>query len=123
MPPYAQILARWFAVALLCGVAAACDAGGEGGSTPQTLVSACKAGCSARHDGCATTDLALCDFGCAALANLRADCRTSRIAVADCEAQTAWQCLATSEFVAVPVDPSACAAELAAFDEACPFGK
>ncbi len=121
MPSQAQVFARWLVVALLCLAPTACDAGGAGGSTPQALVSACEAGCTARHDGCATTDMALCDFGCAALANLRADCRPLLIAQSDCEAQTAWQCLATSELVAVPVDPNACAAESAAFAEACPF--
>lgn len=115
--------ARRLAVALVCLVAAACDATGAGTSSPEALVSACKAGCTARHEGCPTTELALCDFGCAALANLRADCRPLLIAESDCEAQTAWQCLATSEFVAVAVDPNACVAESAAFDEACPFGR
>jgi hypothetical protein len=124
MPSHALRLARWLVVAaLLSGALPACDGDAGVASSAETLVSACKAGCTARHEGCPTTDTALCDFGCTALANLRADCRDLLVAQSDCEAQSAWKCLDTSEFVAVPVDAEACAAESAAFTEACPFGE
>ncbi len=123
MPPLASRIARWLVGAALCLGPVACDGGGAGGgASPQAMVNACEAGCAARHDGCPTTDLAQCDFGCAALANLRSECRALLVTLADCEAQAAWQCLPTSEFVATPVDADACAAEASAFEAACPFG-
>ncbi|MCB9789323.1 MAG: hypothetical protein H6744_21815 [Deltaproteobacteria bacterium] len=125
MPSHAPRIARWFALAAaLCLGAASCDGGGDAGGavSPQAMVSACEDACDARHAGCPTTDLALCDFGCKALANLRSDCRESLFALSECEAQASWQCLDTSEFVAVPVDPSSCSAEAASFESLCPAG-
>ncbi len=98
------------------------DAGGDAGHGSAVAArTACYASCDRQIQDCSTIDIddcrGLCDFVVAEMGD-SAPCLELSIAAWECDLDQAWKCDPEQDVVGAPVDPAACAAEVAALEGA-----